>query len=61
MELDPCPICGGPTLILHAPRQTIAIWCCECDRVWGHSKSKTVIELVDWWNHHGKEAQPISD
>lgn len=55
-DLDPCPRCGGMTVLVYsgsARRQWPSVWCTECETLWEPSTHADEI-VAGWWNHGQK-------
>lgn len=53
--LDPCPKCGGMTVLVYNSRSGWpSVWCTECETLWEPSSHADEI-VAGWWNR-GKEA-----
>lgn len=49
-RLQPCPRCGGMVIMVDAPRNTVAMWCTECDDVFYQPIPMTRGQLIESWN-----------
>lgn len=54
-ELDPCPKCGGMTVLVYTSKSNWpSVWCTECETLWEPSERADDI-VREWWNR-GQEA-----
>lgn len=54
-KLDPCPVCGGMTVLVYASKSKWpSVWCTECETLWEPSARAEEI-VAGWWNR-GEEA-----